>query len=110
MTIEKSGVVDGMGISKSDGKVVLTISDHLDWQDGKSHFDLLEKKINSYLGFVKNGQLHDVLPVSKWRLMRIEVVYQYEPSEVGSRFLAEVKQQLQSMGIELVCKRLSENY
>ena len=45
MTIENINSVDGMGISKADGKAVLTIADHLDWSDEPHHFDLLEKKI-----------------------------------------------------------------
>lgn len=41
MSIERSDVVDGLGISRVDGKVVLTISDHLRWDEPKKHFELL---------------------------------------------------------------------
>lgn len=110
MTIENSNSVDGMGTSKSDGKVVLTIADHLDWSDEQRHFDLLERKIGTYLGFIKSGQLLEKMPAAQGRAVRIEVFYQYEPSFMGLRFLNAAKQQLQDMGVELAYGALPAKY
>jgi hypothetical protein len=110
MSIEDSGSIDNLGISKGDGKAVLVISDHLNWEDEKTHFNLLEKKIGKYLGFIKSGQLLEVLPDSKDKDVRIELIYQFQPSEMASRFLSAAKQQLQSMGVELTYKELPEGY
>lgn len=110
MTVENINSVDGMGISKADGKAVLTIADHLDWTDEQRHFDLLERKIGAYLGFIKSGQLQEVLPAAKGCPVRIEVIYQYEPSEVGSRFLSAAKQQLQGAGVEFDYNALPGQY
>jgi hypothetical protein len=108
MTVENPGSVDGMGISESDGKVVLTISDHIDWLNEKNHFSLLEKKIGAYLGFIKSGQLLEELPNAKGHEVRIEIIYQHNPSDMGSRFLMAAKQQLLTNGVELVYKALPE--
>lgn len=110
MTVENSNSVDGMGISKADGKAVLTISDHLDWSDEQRHFDLLEKKIGAYLGFIKSGQLQEALPAAKGCSVRIEVIYQHEPSELGSRFLSAARQQLQGADVELAYNPLPSWY
>ena len=49
MTIDQRGVVDFIGISRSDGSLYLTISDHLDWEDYDSHADSIQGKINDLL-------------------------------------------------------------
>ncbi len=41
------------------GEVVLTISDHLEWNDENEHILTLQEKINRYLGFIQCGQLHE---------------------------------------------------
>ncbi len=110
MSIEDAGSIDNLGISKVDGKAVLVISDHLNWEDEKYHFDLLEKKVGGYLGLIKSGQLFEVLPDSKGREVRIELIYQFQPSEMALRFLSTAKQQLQPMGVELTYKKLPEGY
>ena len=110
MSVENSNSVDGMGISKADGKVVLTIADHLDWSDEQHHFKLIERKIGSYVGFINSGQLEEVLPAAKGCPVRIELIYQYKPSELGSRFLNAAKQQLKSMNVELAFGALPPQY
>ncbi|WP_420998502.1 DUF6572 domain-containing protein [Cupriavidus sp. 30B13] len=110
MTVENANAVDGMGIAKDDGKVVLTISDHLTWDDEASHFSLLEQKIGAYLGFIGSGQMEEVLPDSKGRTIRIQVVCQHGPNEAGMRFLTAAQQQLLDMGVELRFGALPEGY
>lgn len=46
MSIEDQDSVDVIGVNES-GIVVLTISDHLKWDD--DHLYLLQEKINTYL-------------------------------------------------------------
>ena len=55
MSVEDDTVVDIIGIEKATGQVVLTISDHLAWDD--DHLRLLERKIATYINFVESGQL-----------------------------------------------------
>jgi hypothetical protein len=110
MTVENLDSVDGMGISKADGKAVLTIADHLDWSDEQRHSKLLEKKIDAYLGFINSGQLQEALPVAKACAVRVEIIYQYEPNEAGSSFLRAAKRQLQDAGVELTYSALPSRY
>ena len=110
MTIEDIGSVDALGISNCDGKAVLTIFDHLSWDDERSYVGLLEKKINTYLKFIKSGQLVEVSPKSRDRAIRIELIYQYPPSESACKILSTTTQQLQSVDIEFVYKPLPEKF
>lgn len=110
MSIENTGVVDSMGISKVDQKAVLLISDHLDWSDEATHFQLFEQKITKYLGFIRSGQLVESLPNAKGRPIRIELVQQYQPTENALRFLKAAKQQLEEMGLEFTFHPLPTGY
>lgn len=110
MSIEDSGVIDSIGVSKVDQKAVLLISDHLDWADEKGHFEVFEQKISKYLDFIKSGQLLETLPHAKDRPIRIELVQQYKPTENGLRFLNAAKQQLAEMGLEFTFHPLPAGY
>jgi hypothetical protein len=110
MSIEDCGTIDGLGISKVDGKAVLMISDHLDWEDERAHVNLLEQKIGRYLGFIKSGQLLEALPESTGRDVRIELIYQHSPIEVALLFLLAAQRQLESLGVEFTYARLPQGY
>jgi len=99
MTIENIEKVDGVGIDKKSGEVVLTISDHLTWIDDAAHFRLIEKKIGRYLDFVKTGQLIETLPEADKRQIRINVICQHQPTDSASKFLLAAQGQLKKMGI-----------
>ena len=47
MSIEQSDVIDV--ISTNGDRVILAISDHLDWDDEAGHVLALQDKINAYL-------------------------------------------------------------
>src|SRR5690348_14076985 len=52
MSIQKTNVVDWLGIEKGTGHIVLTVLDDVGWEDEQKHLELLEEKLNSYLAFV----------------------------------------------------------
>lgn len=99
MTIENTEVVDSAGIDKVTGEVVLTISDHLSWEDTETHCRLIEAKINRYLNFVDSGQVLESFPQARQAPIRIRLVCQYPPSDSVSAFLAAVQRQLRELGI-----------
>lgn len=110
MSVDDATRVDGLGIAKRDGCVVLTISDHLTWDDEPNHFDLLEKKLGSYLRFINSGQLIEALPEAKGRAMRIELIHQYQPTDSARRFISAAVRQLSAMGIQLTSQELPDGY
>ena len=58
MSIEQSDKIDFISITKS-GKVQLTISDHLEWNNEEMHLLILQKKINAYLDFIQSEQIFE---------------------------------------------------
>ena len=45
MTIQETAQIDFIGLNDSTGEVVLTISDHLEWNN--NHLVLLQEKLNA---------------------------------------------------------------
>ena len=41
----------------NDENVVLTITDHLEWDIENEHLLILQDKINAYLGAIEDGEL-----------------------------------------------------
>jgi hypothetical protein len=53
MAVDDKNVIDLVSISP-EGKVVLTISDHLEWNTENDHLLILQDKINLYLGVLES--------------------------------------------------------
>jgi hypothetical protein len=110
MTIEHSEVIDFVGTDKVTGAVILTISDHLSWGDEVRHFQLIERKINRYLDFIRTGQIFETHPQAKSMPIQIKLIYQYEISESGSRFLVAAQKQLKERGVDFSYAELPAGY
>jgi hypothetical protein len=110
MSISNPDVIDGLGISTTDGKAVLMISDHLAWHDSKAHFDLLEKKINAYLAFIQSGQFLESLPAAEGKHVRIELIHEHAPNDAGIKVISAAQQQLSKLGVEFLAMGLPEQY
>ncbi len=102
MSVEQAKTIDTIGIDKMTGAVVLTIYDHVDWSDSRSHQLMLQAKLNSYLSFIESGELVDTYPNARARPVRICVVGKFEPDEDGQAFLARAKSVVQGAGFELI--------
>ena len=97
MSMENKEVIDIVTIDK-EGNAVLTITDHLPWDEENEHLLLLQDKINSYLGAIEDGQLYDIYPNAKNRNIVIEIVALDSPNKDGFLFLERVKGILTSAG------------
>lgn len=110
MALDNASSVDGLGISKADGKAVLTIADHLDWTSEPEHLSVIERKLGNYLGFIRSGQLHEALAESRGRRVRIELIHKFPPDDQATRFLEAASRQLAEMDVEFVYRALPEGY
>ena len=97
MSVTQTDTIDHIGISPEQ-EVVLTISDHLPWQQA-DHLALLETKLNSYLRFIASDQLLEVHPAATYQSVVIQVVLQYEPPEQAVMVLSQVEEAVVSQGI-----------
>ena len=54
MSIDQPAVIDFLWKDGPNNRAVLTISDHLDWEEEGEHLLLLQDKLNHYLEFIES--------------------------------------------------------
>lgn len=64
MSVVDINKVDGIGISKDGNKLMLLITDHLDWTNEYEHIIHLQNKINAYINFWKLSSIKRYTPIS----------------------------------------------
>lgn len=97
MPVDIANVVDAAGVDQTSGEVVLTIADQLPW-DGAAHLQLLQEKLNRYLGFIEGGELLTHYPDAVGRSMRIDVVCRFEPPPSAIEFLVKAQRTVEGYG------------
>lgn len=110
MTIEQVDVVDAISTRSEDGVVVLTISDHLSWEEKTVHSTALEKKLESYVEFVRSGQLLENYPSARGRGVEIEIILKHSPDKDGQRLLDKAREAIVAAGLEFSYKTLPRGY
>ncbi|OOG35986.1 hypothetical protein B0E51_18935 [Rhodanobacter sp. C05] len=98
MTVEQSDKIDSAGLDRGTGAVVLNISDHLPWND--EHFDVLERKLGSYVRFIESGQVREQFPSATGQCIKVYLLHR--PTESGLRFLAAATESLKTRGISFL--------
>lgn len=102
MTIEQPNTIDFVSFEPESNDVVLTISDHLAWdQNEGEHLLLLQNKLNSYLEFVENGQLYKHYPQVKGRNVVISLVSKFPLSEQAVSFFELASAAIAEAGVRL---------
>jgi hypothetical protein len=97
MSVDQSQIIDV--VSKNNkGNIVLSISDHLSWEDTEEHLRLLQEKINTYLNFLDSGEIYDKYPDARGRHIEIEVMFHRELSMEARSFLTKVKPIIEGSG------------
>ncbi len=105
MSIDQKDKVDLLSISP-DGKVMLTISDSLPWDEHNEHLLVLQDKLNSYLIFIESGEILESYPTAKNKSFIIDVVMKYKPNKVALVFLTRIKETIENIGVQLRWRKL----
>jgi len=108
MAIDNSNVIDFIGIDEKNNEVILTISDHLDWQLKIDHLLKLQAKINAYVDFIESGEIYEKYAKAIDREVVIEIHGKYElpmDSDV-SKFYDKVKDTLKEISIAIRFNKL----
>jgi len=106
MSIDQAGKIDFIGTDEKSNSVILTISDHLDWDDSENHLLLLQKKLNNYLTFCESGEIFEIYPNAKGKNLVIEIIGKQPLNQKGSDFLEEAKIIIKETNIKLRFKIL----
>ena len=107
MAIDNPEVIDAISINDA-GETVLTITDHLDWNEENEHLLLLQEKINTYLGFMESKEIYESYPKARGRKIVIEIVSQFPISEGAGNFLKSAKTVIKEAGFQLRQKHFEE--
>jgi hypothetical protein len=97
MTVEQIEVVDFVGID-ARGRAVLTISDHLPWDDIKSHLFTLQEKLNAYLRFIEGGEMTGKSPQLAGRAIVISVFLEFPIPNEAEWFFAQSLAAIEAAG------------
>lgn len=97
MTVEQIEVVDFVGIDPA-GRAVLTISDHLPWDDIKSHLFYLQEKLNAYLRFIESGEMTEKSPELAERAIVISVFLKFPIPNESQWFFAKTLAAIEAAG------------
>lgn len=97
MSVENLNVIDFASID-TNGNAILTISDHLEWDDNNEHLLILQKKINAYLSAIESGNFYVDYPSALKRNIVIRIVAKYEPNIDAKLFLNATEKILESAG------------
>lgn len=106
MSVDQADVIDYISTDRSTGNVVLTVSDHLTWEDATEHVSVLQRKLERYVDFIRSGQLTEQRPDSADRGIVIDVILKHSPNEEGLGFFRSAEKQLEELGIRLVHRML----
>lgn len=98
VSVDNPNVVDAVGTDRATGGVVLTISDHLEWDAANEHLVALHAKINSYLDFIQSGQLLEEYPAACGKPVTILLCCKFAPSADGMAFLGRVQEVIAAGG------------
>jgi hypothetical protein len=108
VSIDNPNVIDAISTGKSGGEVILSLFDHLDWEDEYEHLLLLQNKINAYISFIESGQIFDEYPNAISKDLVIEVVSKYECSHKAREFLTSARSVSLTLAVELRQRVASE--
>lgn len=108
MTVQEAQVIDLVGVENLTGKLVLTIVDHLDWEDRDEHLKSLVAKLNCYIAVVETKEILESYPDSRGREVIVDVLHMYSLSDdpVVTSFFVQATKTLSAIGIELRVKQL----
>jgi hypothetical protein len=107
MSVDNLKVIDFASVDKN-GNSILTISDHLEWDENNEHLLILQNKINAYLSAIEGGNFYEDYPDAKGRSIIINIVAKYEPNHNGRSFLKTTGEILQSSGYGFTFSILKE--
>jgi hypothetical protein len=103
MSVDQTDKIDFMWKDDQSGRVMLTITDHLDWKkkDEAEHLLLLQEKLNTYLYFIESGQLSKAKPAYKGLPVVIHVRAKYKLSREAAKFYKLAEKSAADVGASL---------
>lgn len=102
MALDKTDVVDAVGIETNTGCVILTIIDSWNWNGNREeHLLALQAKLNSYFSFIEDDQLIESYPAAAGRGQIIDVITRYPLPAAGMALLERARESVADLQVEI---------
>ncbi|CUB13664.1 hypothetical protein BN2127_JRS1_04973 [Bacillus cereus] len=98
MSLYELEKVDFMGYNQKEKIAYLVIADELDWTDEEKHIELLQERINLYLGFIESEEVYKRYPEIKGYNFVIKIYGKHRCTKWGKEFLEKVDEVLIEAG------------
>lgn len=87
--------VDYMALDEADpSRLILAISDHLDWRFEKEHLLLLQEKLNNYINYILNQEYKDTY-TGELSSFQIRIYLQCAPRKKLDKMLSKFRKALE---------------
>jgi len=101
MALDKTDVVDFVGIEKGSEFAALTIADSWDWRDERTHLLALQAKLNAYFKFIESGQIWESYPEAVGRQLVIDVIGRFPLPQIGIDLLKNASDTCKVLGVRI---------
>jgi hypothetical protein len=102
MSVDETNKIDFVSLAKDNSRVLLSITDHLDWKVGEGeHLLLLQEKLNTYLHFIESGKLVEAFPWASGLPIAIGIAGKFPLSAEATKFFGLAKEKLATLDVSL---------
>lgn len=96
LNIEKTDSIDSIAYDKDTGKLIILLTDGMDWLDEKRHLLLLQEKLNSYILYIDTKQYQEYLSrlgedVSNLKTIEIKISFLFKEPDICSQLIDRAK-------------------
>ncbi len=101
MSIEQTDIIDLIEFHDLSETVILTIVDHLDWEDTNKHLELLQEKLNNYLNYHDSGRLKTDYPEAEGKAVVVQLLAKAPLPAEGLSFFEQARKIVENLGVQL---------
>jgi len=103
MSLERSDVIDALGIDEGSARVILVIRHEAAWDGSDGQLYLLQEKLNAYISFALDGEMAAAYPDFAQRAVGLRIDCASAPDDRTLHLLGHVRRQLefQDIGVEV---------
>jgi hypothetical protein len=97
--VQNPMIIDLITLEKASDTVVLAMIERRSWGAAEQQFKQIEEKVNRYMGYVLDGFLAEQYPQYIGKAVQIRLDCAEEPHGEAARFVAAMKDAVESHGI-----------
>lgn len=101
MAVDQTDVIDMIGVDKKTNDIIMTISDHISWENAEYHLGLLEDKINLYLTYIECDDFKNQFSYSGKEKIIINIVGKFSFPNEAKAYLGQINKLLKKINVRV---------